>query len=494
MARAEVLVAVLWALLAVAAGATCHGQLEAIDGHPTVLERGNPREPLQSADNQYVSTSQARGEASGGAADAAEAQRIHGATKRRRTAAEDAEWASLFGDAATASVSTPGLPRLDRMPLDKLAIAHRLMSSAAQGCAGAAATPLQWRREASAAQRDSSRPTAPDVRRRGAPGAGAHDTGVFRPVDYGADATGVNDSSDAFALLISDLMAHAPNATAAGAPAQPPVVDLGGAVIDLGGGAYRLTRGVVVPAGASNLFVERGTLFADAAFPRGATLLSIGEGCALPGGNAPHCGSGVGISQLTLHGHNVAAGGLVVHNMQFASVGPAVLVTGFQQAGITFNGTGGSYINQAWLGQFAIDDKSHPVPNATAIVLDGAEHDSYVQNTIIWSGGVGVDSQNGANQLEGVHTWNLAATQGGKGIILRSGRGRVVNCYLDFAPLVVMQPAGVEVSDSLFLGAAGIVFAANPWKPGSASSCENVTVADNEFHNRNATVVIDEVS
>ena len=48
-----------------------------------------------------------------------------------------------------------------------------------------------------------------------------------------------------------------------------------------------------------------------------------------------------------------------------------------------------------------------------AILLDGAEHDSDVNNVIVFSGKVGVNSTNGANRMQGVHTWNLAGAQGG---------------------------------------------------------------------------------
>ena len=53
------------------------------------------------------------------------------------------------------------------------------------------------------------------------------------------------------------------------------------------------------------------------------------------------------------------------------------------------------------------------------------------------SGKVGVNSTNGANRLQGVHTWNMAGSSGGTGIRLHSGSGRVEQSYLDYAPLVI---------------------------------------------------------
>lgn len=53
-----------------------------------------------------------------------------------------------------------------------------------------------------------------------------------------------------------------------------------------------------------------------------------------------------------------------------------------------------------------------------AISLNGTEHDGYVENVVVWNGKVGLLSRNGANQLSGVHVWNLAASLGGQGIVL----------------------------------------------------------------------------
>ena len=72
-------------------------------------------------------------------------------------------------------------------------------------------------------------------------------------------------------------------------------------------------------------------------------------------------------------------------------------------------------------------------------MLAGDEHDCDVNNVIIFSGKVGVNSSNGANRLQGVHTWNLMGSEGGVGIVLHSGSGRVEQSYLDYAPLVIRE-------------------------------------------------------
>ena len=89
-------------------------------------------------------------------------------------------------------------------------------------------------------------------------------------------------------------------------------------------------------------------------------------------------------------------------------------------------------------------------------MLAGDQHDCDVNNVIIFSGKVGVNSTNGANRLQGVHTWNLMGSQGGVGIVLHNGAGRVEQSYLDYAPLVIREKGStaltmVEVNTKLQL-------------------------------------------
>ena len=122
-----------------------------------------------------------------------------------------------------------------------------------------------------------------------------------------------------------------------------------------------------------------------------------------------------------------------------------------------------------------------------------------VEDIIIFSGRVGVRSTNGANRLSGVHAWNLAGAEGGIGIELappwwrRDGvsGGRVQNCYLDYAPLVVRHPGNLVVTDNLFLGSSAIVLAPVVER----FEVRDVIITNNVHHtdNRgNASFVIDE--
>mgnify|MGYP004363027547 CR=1 FL=1 len=57
----------------------------------------------------------------------------------------------------------------------------------------------------------------------------------------------------------------------------------------------------------------------------------------------------------------------------------------------------------------------HRTPRAnatgTAILLSHGQHDAMVEDIIIFSGMVGVRSENGANRILGVHAWNLAGAK-----------------------------------------------------------------------------------
>ena len=76
---------------------------------------------------------------------------------------------------------------------------------------------------------------------------------------------------------------------------------------------------------------------------------------------------------------------------------PAILVVGFHGVGISLDGTGAGYIHNCWLGQYQAGDSTPRTDaTATAILLAGAEHDCDVNNVIVFSGKVGVNSTNGA--------------------------------------------------------------------------------------------------
>eukprot|EP00040_Diaphanoeca_grandis_P024417 m.134151 g.134151 ORF g.134151 m.134151 type:complete len:518 (-) comp29723_c0_seq1:297-1850(-) len=320
---------------------------------------------------------------------------------------------------------------------------------------------------------------------------------IINPCDFGADPFGLKDSSTALALAVKNLTSLGTSRNDQG------MIDLGGAIFDLSGGVYAIHEPLLFPEGYANFKIQRGTLKATSQFVSGEDtyMLQVGNigacNATSGGNNNKDCNSDVGIQQLTLEGQGYAWGALLVGNTMDANIGPAIMVTGFTGVGISLGGTGAGYIHECWLGQYPAGDKT-PRSNATAtaILLAGAQHDCDVNNVIIFSGRVGVNSTNGANRIQGVHTWNLNGHDGGTGILLHGGTGRVQQCYLDYAPLVirVWNPGGVTlVEGNFFLGSANVVLV--PSHP--STILHGLVMTGNVFgtwNSANKTFVIDESS
>lgn len=75
---------------------------------------------------------------------------------------------------------------------------------------------------------------------------------VFYPIEYGADPTGVNESSDAILGALGAAFS-----IQNGLEMLPGIKDLGGAVLDLQGGNYKISKPIRFPAcGGANLVVS----------------------------------------------------------------------------------------------------------------------------------------------------------------------------------------------------------------------------------------------
>jgi hypothetical protein len=94
---------------------------------------------------------------------------------------------------------------------------------------------------------------------------------ALSPVSFGADPTCSTDASSAFdALTAALLKLTVGNLTAT-------ILDLGGAVVDLQGGCYLLSRPFSVPEGFGNFHVTFGELRAAPSFPPSGSLVNIGD-------------------------------------------------------------------------------------------------------------------------------------------------------------------------------------------------------------------------
>eukprot|EP00948_MAST-09A_sp_MAST-9A-sp1_P002833 g2833.t1 len=304
---------------------------------------------------------------------------------------------------------------------------------------------------------------------------------VFFPEDYGADPSGLKDSSDAFDKLINDMFLTHDFGEA--------FYDLGGAYIHLAGGHYALSRPLLLPCGFSNFGVRFGELRATSPM---IALLQVGN-FSQPTTKTTKgsCFQNFDCEALTIDGTHQVKTALNLVNGQYANIGPAVMIHSFTEYGIATNGTGGGFIHHSWLGEIPPSGHNNRTNvHATAISLDGSEHDFILEDIIVWSARIGIHSSNGANQFSGIHVWNLVTTDGGIGIFIEKGSGKVVDSYLDFTPLVIQNPTNMVVSNNLFLAKANLVLQAGYPK----TVCSNLVVSNNRWASeskyKNASIIV----
>lgn len=75
---------------------------------------------------------------------------------------------------------------------------------------------------------------------------------MFFPIGYGADPSGVQDSSDAILNAVGDALMVQNN----GHQLLPGVSDLGGVIIDLQGVSFKIGKPIRLPPAAGNLVVR----------------------------------------------------------------------------------------------------------------------------------------------------------------------------------------------------------------------------------------------
>ncbi|KAJ0703362.1 putative endo-polygalacturonase [Helianthus annuus] len=73
---------------------------------------------------------------------------------------------------------------------------------------------------------------------------------VFYPIGYGADPSGAQDSTVAVIDAVTDACS-----VGNGQQLLPGVNDLGGAIVDLQGGSFRISKPIIIPPNSGNLVV-----------------------------------------------------------------------------------------------------------------------------------------------------------------------------------------------------------------------------------------------
>ncbi|KAJ6696038.1 POLYGALACTURONASE QRT3 [Salix koriyanagi] len=238
---------------------------------------------------------------------------------------------------------------------------------------------------------------------------------VFYPIGYGADPTGARESSDAIKNALYDAF-QVQN----GLELLPDVHDLGGVVIDLQGGNYKISKAHQV---------KRGTLRASETFPGDRHLIELWSAKSRMHKKKSELASI--IASLYTSQHKGFWSEKAMRPSYQAPSSDSIPTVG--------------------------GDKNEKKFSGTAIDLES--NDNSITDVVVFSAAIGVLLRGEANILTGVHCYNKANVFGGVGIIVKPTAflTRINNCYLDFTNIVMEDPIQVQVTNGLFIGDAYIV-------------------------------------
>ncbi|WZY85223.1 hypothetical protein YC2023_031607 [Brassica napus] len=283
---------------------------------------------------------------------------------------------------------------------------------------------------------------------------------VIYPISYGADPTGGQDSSDAILEALTDAFQLQTELNM-----LPRVADLGGVVIDLQGGSYKIGKPLRFPSsGGGNLLVKGGTFRASEVFPGDRHLVELVTSMKMSledtFSDQKDQNSGIFFEDVTfkdvLFDSSFRGGGILVINSARIRITDCYFLH-FTTQGIKVQGGHETYISNTFLGQHSTvgGDKQERQFSGTGI--DISSTDNAITDVVIFSAGVGILLNGQANMVTGVHCYNKATWFGGIGILVKAHLTRIDNCYLDYTGIVIEDPVHVHVTNALFLGDANIV-------------------------------------
>mmetsp|Transcript_6277 Transcript_6277/g.18563 ORF Transcript_6277/g.18563 Transcript_6277/m.18563 type:complete len:514 (+) Transcript_6277:41-1582(+) len=309
---------------------------------------------------------------------------------------------------------------------------------------------------------------------------GAPSSHVLSPAAYGADPTGVRDSSDAF-----DALTTAAWALGGDTPELTNGPDLG-VVVDLEGGTYSLSRPWRFPAaGGGNLAVRDGSLVAGPGFPADSDeplallMLTAANGTVADDG-ACCWYEYIYFSNLVLDGGR-RTGCARIHTATRVTF-DTVFFTGYKTTGLYYGEpshqlllTRSFFGATDWRGarenRSLCEDWSHAVRNV-GLHLDGP--DNHVEDSVFFCSGVGILLNGSANYFEGVHAFTGAVAedqyplgalyvpaQNRSGELVGQYGNRFDHCYWDYAMVRVENPLEIEFSNNYVIGLPGR-YDANP--------------------------------
>ncbi|XP_028752002.1 polygalacturonase QRT3-like [Neltuma alba] len=297
-------------------------------------------------------------------------------------------------------------------------------------------------------------------------------TRVVYPAEYGGDPTGEEESSEAFEKALEEAFAMATE----GRELVRGVRDLGGVVIDLEGGSYRIGKPISFPSsGGGNLVVKSGSLRAAETFPSDRYLVELSSSNSSQLDNLVESLHVDGISGKkaqndVIHYEDISfrdilfdssyrGGGISIADSARIRINSCFFLH-FTTEGILVQRGHETFISSCFLGQHSTVGGDIGEKDYSGTAIDLASNDNAITDVVIFSAAIGITLRGQANMITGVHCYNKATSFGGIGILVKlagNSQTRIDNCYLDYAGIVMEDPVQVHVTNGLFLGDANIV-------------------------------------
>ncbi|KAM5579793.1 polygalacturonase QRT3-like [Rosa sericea] len=279
---------------------------------------------------------------------------------------------------------------------------------------------------------------------------GSSSSRVHHATEYGADPTGISDSTEALQQAISDAFIS----RIEGAHLMEGIADLGGTQLHLDGGTYKISRPLRLPdtTGAGNFMIYGGSLLASDDFPTDRHLIELWSE------SNSFKYEDITLKDLMINS-NFRGGGIAVINSLRTTIDNCY-ISSFTSSGILIHGGHETFVRNSFIGQHSNVGGDHREKHFSGIGIDINGNDNAVTDVIIFSAAVGIMVRGQANILTGVHCYNKATGWGGIGIHIRSPgltQTRILNSYFDFTGIVAEDPVQLHISGSFFLGNAFVL-------------------------------------
>ncbi|KAJ3693514.1 hypothetical protein LUZ60_008994 [Juncus effusus] len=301
---------------------------------------------------------------------------------------------------------------------------------------------------------------------------------VYHVTAYGADPTGIADSTEAINKAIADAFQSQPS----DGSLMAGITNLGGAEVHLDGGTYVVSSPVSLPSsGGGNFRIIGGSLRASDNFPTDKYLIELNSDSS----SSSYAYEYITLKDLMLDA-NYRGGGIAVINSIRTTIDNCYIVH-FMSDGIKAQGGHETFVRNCFIGQHITAGNDSGERNFTGVGINLMGPDNAVTDTVIFSAATGILVTGQANTLSGVHCYNKATGFGGIGIHLSTPgltQTRIVNCYMDYTSIVTEDPVLLHVSSSFFLGDANVVLKS------VKGVIKSVNIVDNVFNGGNKGVDI----